>query len=101
MILLDGKVAGWCAISPTSSREVYKGVVEVSIYVDVDCRSRGLGEALLERLCEESEEKGYWCLYASIFSVNEASIRLHKKLGFREIGYREKIAKYCFVGAPE
>ena len=56
----------------------------------------GIGTALLTRLCAESEAHGYWTLYSSIFAENEASLALHKKCGFRVIGYRERIAKNIF-----
>ncbi len=92
----NGQVVGWAALSPTSARPAYRGVVEVSIYVDAACQGRGVGSALLAALCEESEQAGYWCLYSAIFSINEASIALHKKCGFREIGYRERIARDKF-----
>lgn len=96
VIMCDNTIAGWCALGKTSSRQVYAGVVEVSIYIDNQYQSLGLGTKLLQYLCDESEKKGYWCLYSSVFASNEASIQLHKKLGFREIGYREKIAKDKF-----
>ena len=54
---------------------------------------KGLGTYLLEHLCSVTEQLGYWCLYAAIFSKNTASIALHKKCGFRVVGTREKIAK--------
>lgn len=93
-VALEGeKVVGFVAISPTSKRAVYKGVVELSIYVDEAYRGKGIGSRLMSRLCEESEEAGFWTLYAAIIAENKASIALHKKWGFREIGYREKIAK--------
>lgn len=90
------KVIGWIAISPTSSRAAYKGVVGHSIYVDHDFRHNGVGRQLLEHLCKEIDNSEYWCLSSAIFSTNKASIELHKKCGFREIGYREKIAKDRF-----
>ncbi len=89
-------VAGWCALSPTSSREAYKGVAEVSIYFSKQFRGMGFGTALLLYLCNESERHGYWCLFSAIFSINEASARLHEKCSFREIGYRENIARDRF-----
>lgn len=92
----DGRVVGWAAISPTSARPAYRGVVEVSIYIDAACQGRGLGTALLTALCQESEKAGYWCLYSAIFSINTASVAIHKKCGFREIGYRERIARDKF-----
>ena len=83
-------------IAPTSSRDSYRGVVEVSIFVDQTHTRIGIGTALLSRLMEEAEKEGYWTLYLAIFSVNEGSIKLHKKCGFRVIGTREKIAKDKF-----
>lgn len=93
---VDGKVVGYTMIAPTSSRDSYKGVVEMSIFVDEHYLHQGIGTALLEKLKEESEKCGYWTLYSAIFSVNTASINLHKKCGFRVIGTREKIAKDRF-----
>lgn len=92
----EGQVVGWTAISPTSSRECYRGVVSLSIYIDQECRGKGIGKKLLTHLCTESERNGYWCLTAGIFSINEASLHLHKSCEFREIGYRECIAKDRF-----
>ena len=93
---LDGKVIGYTMIAPTSGRDSYRGVVEVSIFVDQKHTQKGIGTALLLKLMEEAEKEGYWTLYSAIFSVNEGSIKLHKKCGFRVIGTREKIAKDKF-----
>lgn len=92
----EGRVAGWAALSPTSSRPVYRGCVELSVYVDKDCRGRGIGTLLVKQMIAEAEKAGYWSLYSAIFSINTQSIALHKKCGFREIGYRERIAKDRF-----
>jgi phosphinothricin acetyltransferase len=89
----DGPVLGWAALSPVSDRCVYGGVAEVSVYVAEQARGRGLGKALLAALVEASEEAGYWTLQAGIFPENEASIRLHQKLGFRLLGTRERLGK--------
>lgn len=87
-------VLGWVAVSSVSSREVYQGVLEHSLYIANDAKSQGVGQSLLSHLITQSEAKGYWTLMASIFPENSASIRVHEKLGFRKIGYREKIAKH-------
>lgn len=89
----DGKVLGWIALSPTSSRPVYRGVVEVSIYIGKDFRGNGIGKALMNKVIKEAEKNGLWSLYSAIIRENKASIELHKKCGFREIGIRERIAK--------
>ncbi|MGH9871079.1 MAG: GNAT family N-acetyltransferase [Pyrinomonadaceae bacterium] len=89
----EGSLAGWAALSPVSSRLVYAGVAEVSVYVAEQMRGRGVGGLLLKGLVEGSEENGIWTLQASIFPENAASISLHHSSGFREIGRRERIAK--------
>jgi len=89
----NGRVVGWAALSPVSTRAVYAGVAEVSVYIDSESRGRGIGRALLERLVSESERNGIWTLQASIFPENVASISLHKTCGFREVGTRERIGQ--------
>lgn len=90
---LGNVVLGWVALSPTSSRCVYAGVAEVSIYIGEEYRGESIGSALLTNLVKLSEENGLWTLQSGIIKENTASIALHKKCGFREIGIREKVAK--------
>lgn len=92
----NGLVLGWIAGAPTSARDAYKGVVEVSIYVDDSCHGNGIGTSLMSAFIEEARKNGIWSLYSVIFSVNKHSIQFHKHCGFREIGYRERIAKDRF-----
>ena len=93
-VALDNdKVVGWAGLQPVSARKVYEGVSEVTIYVHNAASGMGIGTALMKHLIVESEKAGIWTLYASIFPENTASIRLHISNGFREIGYREKIAQ--------
>jgi len=86
-------VLGWAALSPVSSRRVYRGVAEVSVYVAASARGRGVGRALLQALVRESEAIGVWTLQAGIFPENTASVTLHKSCGFREVGVRHRIGK--------
>jgi len=87
------KVIGWAALGRISTREVYAGEAEVSIYVANGSRGLGVGRALLQRLIADSEANGIWTLQANIFPENSASIVLHKSCGFREVGRRERIGK--------
>jgi phosphinothricin acetyltransferase len=89
----DGGLVGWAALSPVSGRCVYAGVAEVSVYVATAWRGRGVGRALLAGLVRASEEAGIWTLQAGIFPENAVSIALHRRLGFREVGRRERIGK--------
>lgn len=95
VITMEHAVVGWCALSPISSRSVYQGVGEVSIYLDETYQGKGYGKQLLNKLCEASQHAGFWMLQSSIFEENLASIQLHQQCGFRMVGYREKIAKDC------
>jgi L-amino acid N-acyltransferase YncA len=86
------RVSGWAALSPVSKRTAYRGVAEVTVYVTESARGQGIGRALLEALIDESEKHGIWTLQASIFPENTASVELHRRCGFREVGHRERIA---------
>jgi len=93
-VITDGEsIAGWTALSPVSSRCVYSGLAEISIYMDDKYSRLGLGTKLLNYLIQESEKNGIWMLQSAILQHNQASICLHEKCGFRKVGYREKIAK--------
>jgi phosphinothricin acetyltransferase len=89
----DGQILGWAGLSPVSNRAVYSGVAEVSVYVANQAQGKGLGQKLLSRLIQDSELHNIWMLQAAIFPENQASIALHKKNGFRQIGVREKLGK--------
>ncbi len=79
----DGDVQGWIALSPVSSRCVYAGVAEISVYVKGTARRHGVGHALMRHMIDAAEAAGIWTLEAGIFPENRASIRLHEKMGFR------------------
>ena len=89
----SGEVLGWAALTAASSRPVYRGVAEVSIYVDPDRAGHGVGRILLSALVEASERAGLWTLRAGIFPENEASIALHERCGFRLLGTHERIGQ--------
>lgn len=89
----SGVILGWAALSPVSSRCVYGGVAEVSVYVAGSARGRGVGRQLLGALIPESEQHGIWTLQAGIFPENLASVELHLRAGFRMVGRRERIGR--------
>jgi len=88
-----GSILGWAALNAVSTRAVYAGIAEVSVYVDTGSRRHGVGRALLETLITHSEREGIWTLQASIFPENVASIGLLKSCGFRLVGTRERIGR--------
>lgn len=94
IVVEDGHtIIGWGALTLVSSRCVYAGVAEVSVYVAQDQRGKGIGFILLKELIKLSEVEGIWTLQSGIFPENKPSIELHKKAGFRVIGFKEKIGK--------
>ncbi len=86
-------VTGWIALSPVSKRDCYAGAAELSIYVDTDHLGKGAGSKLMAHLLPESEKHGIWTIHSSIFPENTATLRLHKRFGFREVGIRDRIAQ--------
>ena len=87
------QIQGWAALAPVSLRDCYRGVAEVSVYVSSNHLGRGIGNSLMTALIDASEENGVWSLYSSIFPENEATLRLHLRHGFRQVGIRERIAQ--------
>jgi L-amino acid N-acyltransferase YncA len=92
-----GRVVGWAAISPVSSRAAHRGVAEVSVYVGAAARGRGIGRSLLTELVRLSEAAGVWTLQAAIFPENAASIALHRRCGFRKVGVRKRLGRLAGV----
>lgn len=89
-----GGVRGWVAVSPVSSRPVYAGVVEHSVYVDPAAAGRGLGRRLLEALIASTEAAGIWTIQSGVFPENAASLALHTRVGFRVVGARERVGRH-------
>ena len=97
LVARDGTgVLGWAALSPVSTRPVYAGVAEASIYIATRARGRGIGAVLLQALITASEQAGIWTLQAGIFPENDASLRMCQRAGFRIVGARERIG--CMDG---
>ncbi|MFG2059576.1 GNAT family N-acetyltransferase [Micromonospora sp. NPDC048930] len=90
----DDTVVGWVAVSPTSSRAVYAGVVEHSVYVDPAAQGRGVARLLLDALIASTEAAGIWTIQSGVFPENTASLTLHQRAGFRVIGIRERVGRH-------
>lgn len=93
-----GRVLGWTTLSKVSDRCVYGGVAELGIYVAAAARGRGAGAALMRELIARAEAAGLWTLQAGIFPENAASLALHVRHGFREVGRRERLGKMPAIG---
>lgn len=89
----NNTILGWAALSPTSNRDVYRGVCEVSIYISATAQGKGIGHQLMSALIVCSEQHDIWTIQAAIFPENKSSIALHLKHGFRKLGTREKVGQ--------
>jgi L-amino acid N-acyltransferase YncA len=86
-------VLGWVALTGYSDRCCYRGVADLSVYVDPAAQGRGVGRALLEHLVAEADAAGIWTLQAGVFPENAASLALHRRCGFRVVGTRDRIGE--------
>ena len=94
-IAADGGVLGYAAYGDWRAWSGYRHTVEHSVYVRGDQRGRGVGVALMERLIDRARDDGKHVMIAGIEAGNRASIRLHERLGFAEVGrMREVGAKF-------
>jgi L-amino acid N-acyltransferase YncA len=89
----DAQVLGWVALTSFSARRVYAGVAWESVYVTEAARGRGIGGRLLEAVLASADAAGLWTLMAGILAENVASRRLHRRVGFREIGVQEALGQ--------
>ena len=89
-----GEVVAWASAPPYRPRRpAYAGVAEFSVYVGREARGQGAGRTAVEALVAECESRGYWKLLSRIFPENEASLALHRRVGFRVVGRRRLIAQ--------
>ncbi len=87
----DGQVVGYAYGGPLKPRAAYRWSCEVSVYLEIGRRRTGGGRALYEALFERLTERGFRTAVAGMTLPNDASVGLHKALGFEEIGTYRKI----------
>jgi L-amino acid N-acyltransferase YncA len=87
----DDGVIGYAYASRHRERPGYRWSVDVSVYLDERARGRGTGRALYERLFTILEQQGFRRAYAGIALPNDASIRVHRAIGFEPIGVYRRV----------
>ena len=90
---VDGKVAGWALIRPYGHRQAYEHSVENAIYLDDDYQGRGIGSALLGELIGMARELGFHTVLALIVAGNDASVKLHEKHGYAQVGVLREVGR--------
>ena len=88
-----GTVIGFGSLSPWKDRPAYRTSVEDSVYVHRDHQGRGVGRLLLSRLLEVANESGFHAVFGRIVGGHEASIGLHRTLGFEVIGVEKEVGR--------
>jgi L-amino acid N-acyltransferase YncA len=89
----DGAVLGYGALSPWRSKPAYSTSVEDSVYVHRQHQDRGVGRAILAELVRVATAHGFHAVFARIVGGHEASIRLHRSLGFEIVGTEREVGR--------
>ena len=89
----DAAVLGFASLSPFRPRAAYATTVEDSVYVHRDARGRGVGELLLRDILSLGADHGFHSVMARIVGGHDASIALHRKCGFEQIGCEREVGR--------
>lgn len=90
---VDGEIAGFASLSPFRDRPAYRTTVEDSVYVHRDHRGTGVGRALLVAIVAVAEARGFHSIIARIVGGHDASIALHRSLGFDHVGVEREVGR--------
>jgi L-amino acid N-acyltransferase len=89
----DDELAGYATYAQWRTKWGYRHTVEDSVYLAAAYQGRGFGRALLTELITRARAAGYHIILADIESGNAASIRLHRSLGFEQVGQIPEIGR--------
>ena len=87
----DGRIVGWSALNRYHDRMGFRFTAENSVYVAEGARGQGLGARLLEPLIPAAAEIGIRAILAAIDAQNAASLRLHARFGFEQVGLFKRV----------
>lgn len=90
---VDGLVVGWGSLNPWGDRPGWRHTVEISVYVEMAWRSKGIGHAILHELLEHAEAAKHHAVIAHVVSENEASLRLSAVHGFERVGLLKEVGR--------
>ena len=86
-----GRIVGWSALNPYHARPGYRFTTENSVYIAADRRGQGIGKQLLAPLIDAARARGLHTIIAAIDATNEASLRLHARFGFEQVGHFKQV----------
>jgi L-amino acid N-acyltransferase len=87
------KILGFAVVNPFRNRPAYFTTVENSVYVHREARGRRVGDRLLRDLIALAGASGFHSLIARIVGENDASIRLHERVGFSLVGREREVGR--------
>ena len=90
---VGGEVTGFASLSEYRPRAAYRTSVESSVYVDESARGRGVGRLLMQELVVVAGARGFHTMIARIAGGQEASIRLHRAVGFTTVGTEREVGR--------
>ncbi len=88
---VDGRLVGYCALTPFHPNTGYRLTTTASIYVHADHRRSGVGHAMCAKMWDEAKARGYHTVIGGVNAKNTASLELLKSFGFKEAGYFKQI----------
>lgn len=90
---IGGEVVGFASLSPYRDRPAYRTTVENSVYVHADHRGSGVGKAVLAAIVDIAAARGFHSVIARIVGHHEASIGLHRSLGYELVGVEKEVGR--------
>jgi phosphinothricin acetyltransferase len=87
----EGRIVGYAYGTRMHTRAAYRWACEVSVYLEFGRRRTGGGRALYDALFERLRERGFRTAIAGMTLPNEASVGLHRAMGFEPVGTYRRI----------
>lgn len=89
--LNNNKLIGFAYNSPFKPKQAFDSSTELTIYMAIDNSIKGVGKALYRHLLLSLQSNNYHRAYAWITAPNEPSMRLHGRLGFKQVGLMKEV----------
>lgn len=89
----DDEIAGYCYAHPWKERAAYHLTLETTVYLSPQYFRKSIGTKLMQRLIDDCRKMGFKVLIACITADNEASIEMHRQLGFKQVSYFEQVGE--------
>ena len=89
----NSTVVGYCYASSWKSRCAYSSTLETTVYVHPDYTGKGIGKALMQELIKSIKQTSTHALIAGISLPNEASIKLHERMGFEKVAHFKQVGR--------